>query len=566
MRIELDGIALDAAPGESLLSLTRRANLDADSLREKPLAAQIGGEIFNLNVEPVVMEESGPRLRRAVRQAGGNIALLRFSDDLGRRVYERTLQYVLLLAIHRCFPGARALVRYSLGQGLYLTIEKSPALAAEDVALLTEECRRIIAEDIPLRRERLDISEAIAFYDSHGLHDKARLLQWRKFNYYDCYRAGDFLEYFYGEMAPSTGYAAVFALQFDAPGLVMLLPDREEPSGPAVYAKSPKLAAVFAESDQWARLMRCDNVMDLNDMTTSGDVRELVRINEALHEKRYASIADAIVKRGARAVMVAGPSSSGKTTSANRLYTHLRVLGKSPVLLSLDNYYIDRDKILPGPDGEVDLEHIETLDIPRFNEDLSRLIAGEQVEVPVFDFKTGRRAEKGHLIQVGTEEPLIVEGIHGLNQRMLSPSIPAESVFRVYVSALTTMNLDDHNRIRTTDVRLLRRMVRDYETRNASVEHTLSMWRSVQRGERTWIFPYQEQADAIFNTTLVYELAVLKKHIFPLLLQVTPESPYYAAVRSIIKYLNYVQDADIEDEIPPTSILREFIGGNAFYR
>ena len=308
------------------------------------------------------------------------------------------------------------------------------------------------------------------------------------------------------------------------------------------------------------------NVADLNEMVENGSVRELIRVNEALHEKRYAAIADDIVQRGARAVMVAGPSSSGKTTSANRLYTHLRVLGKNPVLISLDNYYIDRDKIQPDENGELDLESIDTLDVARFNQDLEALIDGKLVETPIFDFKVGRRAPKGREIQVAAGEPMIIEGIHGLNQRMISPSIPAEAVFRVYISALTTLNLDDHNRIRTTDIRLLRRLVRDYETRGASVEHTMSMWPSVQRGERTWIFPYQEQADALFNTTLVYEPAVLKKHIYPLLLQVTEDSPYYADVHSIIKFLNYFQEAEVEDEIPPTSILREFIGGNAFYR
>ncbi len=565
MELTIEGKPVKASPGESLLSIIQKAGLDAPALEERPLAAQIGGNIYSLHIDPIHENENGSGPRSAVRQAKGKIKLLRYNDDLGRRVYERTLQYVLLMAVRSLWPQSRVFVRYSLGPGVYVTIDKSPRLCQADVDALTQKCQEIIEENLPLRRERLDINEAITFYKNEGQLDKVRLLQWRKFDFYDCYRQGDFLEYFYGEMAPSTGYVSVFALQFLSPGLIMLMPDENDPSRPGVHQPSPKLASVFAQSDEWGRLLQCATVADLNDMVEDGSIRELVRVSEALHEKSYAAIADSIVTRGARAVMVAGPSSSGKTTSANRLYTHLRVLGKCPVLLSLDNYYIDRDKIIPDENGQIDLEHINTLDVERFNQDLELLIAGEPVEVPVFDFLCGRRAPQGIEIQVGKDEPLIIEGIHGLNQRMLSPAIPKDSVFRVFVSALTTLNLDDHNRIRTTDIRLLRRMVRDFETRGASVERTMSMWDSVQKGERTWIFPFQEQADVFFNTALAYEPAVLKKHIFPLLLCVGEESPYYAAARSIVKFLNYFQEADVETEIPPTSILREFIGGNTFY-
>ncbi|MEA5060150.1 MAG: nucleoside kinase [Candidatus Pelethousia sp.] len=566
MQLYLDNIPVEAECGETILTLVHRAGLDAQDLMHRPLAAQIGGAIYTLNNNPIHNTDTGTRPRRAVREAGGHIKLLRYGDDLGKRVYERTLQYVLLMAFRQLWPGARVQVHYSLGPGVYMTVDKEPALCQKDLDALKSRCQAIIDSDIPFIRERLDIGEAIAFFEKEEQRDKVRLLQWRKFSYFDCYRQGDYLDYFYGEMAPSTGYVKVFDLQFVSPGVVMLMPDPTDPEKPGKYNPSPKFAAIFAQSDEWGRLLHCANVADLNEMVENGSVRELIRVSEALHAKSYANIADSIVERGARAVMVAGPSSSGKTTSANRLYTHLRVLGKTPVLISLDNYYIDRDKLFPDQNGEIDLESIDTLDVERFNMDLERLLAGKRVEIPIFDFKTGRRAPKGMEIQVGKEEPLIVEGIHGLNKRMLSPSIPADSIFRVYVSALTTLNLDDHNRIRTTDIRLLRRMVRDYETRGATVEHTMSMWPSVQRGEQTWIFPYQEQADALFNTALAYEPAVLKKHIFPLLLMVTEESPYYASVRSVIKFLNYFQEADVEDEIPPISILREFIGGNTFYR
>ena len=566
MQLYLDTIPIDAQPGETLLELVRRAGLDADDLAHKPLAAQIGGEVYTLNNDPIHETEDGPCPRKSVQRAGGKITLLRYGDDLGRRVYERTLQYVALMAMRQLWPEARVQIRYSLGPGVYMTVEKTPALSPEDIQTLSGRCAQIIQEDLPLLRERLDVEEAIRFYEKEGQQDKVRLLRWRKFSYFDCYRQGDYLDYFYGEMAPSTGYVRVYGFRYEPPGLVMILPDDDDPNRLGVYKRSPKFAAAFAQSDAWSQLLQCDNVADLNEMVQNGSVRELIRINEALHEKSYARIADSILERGARAIMVAGPSSSGKTTSANRLYTHLRVLGKHPVLISLDNYYIDRDKIQPNAQGEIDLESIDTLDVAQFNQDLERLLAGEMVETPVFDFKTGRRAPKGLKIQVDKNDPLIIEGIHGLNQRMISPSIPPEAIFRVFITALTTLNLDDHNRIRTSDIRLLRRLVRDHETRGASVEHTMSMWPSVQRGEKTWIFPYQEQADAILNTALVYEPAVLKKHIFPLLLAVSEDSPHYAAIRSIIKFLNYFQEADVEDEIPPTSILREFIGGNTFYR
>lgn len=346
----------------------------------------------------------------------------------------------------------------------------------------------------------------------------------------------------------------------------MLLPRDSEPDCISEYRHQPKLAEVFRKSDRWGMLMQCDTASELNELVSSGNIRELIRVNEALHERSYAKLADRIVNRRARAVMVAGPSSSGKTTSANRLATQLRTLNQHPVMISLDNYYLDRDEIPVGENGERDFENIDTLDIPRFNADLASLLRGGEAETPVFDFKAGRRAKETRVLKTGPDQPLIIEGIHGLNRRMLSPEIPEQAVYRVYVSALTTLNLDDHNRIRTTDVRLLRRLVRDHATRNASMEETLSMWPTVRRGEEKWIFPFQEQADAIFNTTLVYEIAVLKKYVYPLLQEVPRKSPCYLQARNLVKFLNYFLDADVEDEIPPTSVLREFIGGNAFYR
>ena len=551
MKITADSMVCEIKHGESLLDAVKKLDLDMMSLASRPLAAQIGGEVFSLRYTPF---------------KDVDIHLLNYKEEAGRRVYERTLQFIFIAAVRRLFPAARVCVRYTLGPGLYITIDKEPALGEQDVLKLEAEMRNIVRAAIPLERKRLDIKDAIDFYERDGQTDKAALLKWRKFSYFDVYTIGGYMDYFYGEMAPSTDYADVFRLKFVEGAVILLMPRSDEPDVPSDYEPLPKLGIVFKQSDDWGKLMHCSTVGELNTLVSTGRIRELVRVNEALHEKSYANIADKIVAHSARAVLVAGPSSSGKTTSANRLATQLRVLGQDPKMLSLDNYYLDRDAIPADKNGQKDLEHINTLDIPRFSSDLAALMRGEQVEVPVFDFLTGKRAKEGIVMQLHPDEPLIIEGIHALNP-LLNDDIDRDKLFRVYVSALTTLNIDDHNRIHTTDARLLRRLVRDYETRGASMEHTLSMWPSVRRGEEKWIFPYQENADALFNTTLVYEVSVLKKYVYPLLQEVPRESPCYAAARDITKVLNYFLDADgIEDEIPPTSILREFIGGCTFYR
>ena len=349
-------------------------------------------------------------------------------------------------------------------------------------------------------------------------------------------------------------------------GFVFVYPDDTNPDVCAKVPSMPNFFAVYNEGERWCGLMECETVADLNDLTGSGRIRELIRVNEALHEKRYSQIADQVCRRGARVVMLAGPSSSGKTTSAHRLATQLRVYGKKPILMSLDDYYIDRDKIAPGPDGKLDLEHINTLDTDLFRQDIHSLLDGEEVSLPTFNFLTGRREWRGDTLRLNPDSVVIVEGLHGLNPLMLPENVDKNLIFRMYVSPLLPLNLDDHNRIPTSYLRLLRRIVRDYETRGSSVQRTLDMWDSVRQGEKRWIFPYQENADVIFNSSTLYELAVLKKHIFPLLTAVEPEEECYDEVRNIVKVLNYVQEADVDDEIPPTSLVREFIGGNTFYR
>ena len=569
MQLYIDGRPIVASVGDSLLDLIKRLGLDSNDLRTRPLAATIAGETFTLNYVPVREREGRScrvTLRRAMRASEGKVRLERYDSIKGRRVYERTMLFVFLLAMRELYAGARVRICYAVGAGLYATVDHTQPLDEGDIARIRARMDAIVAADYKLERRRLDIDDAIEFFEKDGQSDKVRLLEWRQFTYFDIYRHEDYVDYFYGEMAPSTGYVGTFDVQLQAPGLFLLRPSDENPNIPATHVQMPRLTAVFNESEEWGRLMHCECVADLNDMVLNGSVRTLIRVNEALHEKRFAALADEIVHRKARAVLIAGPSSSGKTTSANRLCTQLRVHGKTPVLLSLDDYYIDRDQIAPDENGEVDLEHINTIDTALFCENLAGLIAGKRVQIPRFDFVSQRRVWEEHYLQVDPDTPLVIEGLHALNPAMMPDTVEKDLIFRLYVSALTTLNLDDHNRIPTTQIRQLRRMVRDYETRGASIEKTLSMWESVRRGEDRWIFPFQESADAILNTTLVYEPAVLKKHIFPLLTAVQPESPYYDEIHSIVKFLNYFVEANVEDEIPPTSILREFIGGNTFYR
>lgn len=566
MELCIDGRKIQAKPGQTLLELIGLLGLDGCDLVNRPIAARIAGEVFNLNYVPVRrsdVTQDRLSIRRAMAASGGKVHLLYYSDPTGKDVYDRTVQFVLFLALHRLWPNARAIMNCTVGPALFVEVTGAADFCVE---ALKKELEELVRKDIPLCRRRVTTQEAIRQFLASGNEDKARLLQWRTEPFFDQYAYEDFADYYYGELAPSTGYMQTWDVLPAEGGFLFVYPDTTDPSRTATYVEMPNFLSVSQEGQRWCELMECETVADLNDLVGSGRIRELIRVNEALHEKRYSQIADMICTRGAKAVMLAGPSSSGKTTSANRLATQLRVQGRKPILMGLDDYYIDREKIAPGPDGKLDLEHINTIDTELFGQHIRDLLEGKEVELPSFNFVTGRREWKGHKLHLTDRSVIIVEGLHALNPVLLPQNLDKNLVFRLYVSPLIPLNLDDHNRIPTSLLRLLRRTVRDYETRGSTVESTMAMWDSVRRGEKRWIFPYQEYADVIFNSSTLYELAVLKKHIYPLLIAVPPEEACYEQVRAIVKILNYVCEADVDDEIPPTSLVREFIGGNSFYR
>lgn len=566
MKLYIDNHEFNARADMSLFDMIKELGLYSGKLSSDPIVAKLAGRVFTLNYVPLRSKDISPdreSIRTAVEASGGIVRLYRYSDPSGREAYARTAQFILFLAFKRLYPKAVAKMSCTLGNSMFFSISGADEFSANELA---DEVQKIVDEDIPLLRKRIPIDKAIAYYESAGNEDKVRLLKYRGKDYFTIYEHEDYADYFYGEMAPSTGFLRSWSIVEAKDGFIFVLPDAKNPDRVSVYREMPNFFNVYSEGERWSELMGCETLADLNELTENGKIRELIRVNEALHEKRFSQIADMVCARGAKAVMLAGPSSSGKTTSANRLATQLRVHGKKPILMSLDDYYIDRDKIAPGPDGKIDLEHINTIDTELFGQNLRDLFEGKEVEIPTFSFKLGKRIWTGHKMKLSDNSVIIVEGIHGLNPMLVPKDLSPNLVFRVYVSPLLPLNFDYHNRIPTSTLRLLRRTVRDFESRGASVQRTLDMWDSVRRGEERWIFPYQENADVIFNSSTLYELAVIKKYIYPLLVQVPPSDECYEQVRAMVGLLNYVKEADVEDEIPPTSIVREFIGGNSFYR
>ncbi|MDO5022341.1 MAG: nucleoside kinase [Eubacteriales bacterium] len=491
--------------------------------------------------------------------------LLTYKDEEGRRIYERSLRFVLLIAAKRAFPHAKVRIEHSVGEGIYIVFEDW-RLYPNDVKHLEGVMRDIIKEDLPFVKRRLSKKEAIEYFSATGDEEKSRLLAYRPYEHFNVYECGGVTEYFYGAMLPSTGKVGVFSLKHFSPGFVMLLPSLENPEKPAAYLSSPKQMATFAQSNYWCRVLECSDAADLNDLIRKNKLGDFIRVNEALHDKSIADIAQDILLRGSRAVFVSGPSSSGKTTFANRLQIHLRVLGLQPIIISLDDFYRNRNELPLEEDGEPDLEALNALEVPLIRTCINSLIEGKETQMPRFDFVSQRQNKQAYTLKISANQPIIIEGIHALNPQLHKDFNP-KLIFKVYISELTCLNLDAHNRIRTTDARLLRRIVRDMHFRNTPPLRTLEMWDKVRRGESKWVFPFQEEADIMFNSALHYELPVLKRFSYDIIREIPKENPQYLKVSRIIKILHYMLPAPEESlkDIPPLSILREFIGGNTLY-
>ncbi len=543
MKIICGNKTLELEHGMSIMQCLDALGMDMTGV----LAVQQGGRVLELT---------------DVLTRDGEIRPLTLQDEEGRRIYERSLRFVLLLAFRRLMPGQRVRIEYSVGGGLFLHTP-GRTLTEADAQAICAEMRRIVEADLPFDKREWSLDDAIAYFEEDGQPDKVELLKRRPVPFFNMYQCGDMHEYFYGAMVPSTGYVRAFDVQhMPGRGLVVLTADPEKPDQAAEYIDRPKHLRVFEQSAKWCSILGVQNAPDIHKMLENKQLRAFIRVNEALHDKAIADIAEVIAQKGSRIIMIAGPSSSGKTTTTGRLAIHLRVLGLQPVMISLDDYYRNRDELPREADGSIDLEALHTIDVPLFREHMQRLLDGETVEIPRYSFHTGNRMEHGVPLCLQPGQPVLVEGIHGLNPALVE-GIDDSVIHRIFVSALTCINLDDHNRIRTTDVRLLRRIVRDNQFRSTPPEETLAMWPSVRRGEEKWIFPHQERADSMFNTALHYELPVLGHYAYKLLKAIPPESPHYLTARRLVKMLNYFPDISegVLDEVPPLSLLREFVGG-----
>ncbi|WP_054697074.1 nucleoside kinase [Syntrophomonas palmitatica] len=490
------------------------------------------------------------------------LELVDVSSEAGMRIYRRSAAFLLIKACRDLFPERKLVIKHSLSNGLFCEFLEHPC-EDKDIESLESYMREMAANDMPIKKEIVSKEQARQIFTRQGQADKVKLFEFRDKDHVHICELDGFYEYFYGYMVTRTGVIDHFKLFCYPPGMILQTPEKEDPEFIKPYIHQPKLARVFQEAKKWAEMLEIPHVAALNDMIEFGDIADMIRVNEALHEKKIASIADMICSDPRiRLVLIAGPSSSGKTTFAQRLLIQLRVNGRRPVSISLDNYFVNRDRTPRDENGEYDFEALEALRLERFNQDLLGLIRGEIVEMPVYNFKSGCCEPMGIPMKVPPGEPIIIEGIHGLNDKLTSLILP-EQKFKIYISALTQLNIDYTNRIPTTDSRLIRRIVRDARTRGYSAINTLKQWPSVRRGEEKNIFPYQENADVMFNSSLVYELSVLKPVAEPLLREITADYPEHMEARRLLKFLSYFRPLST-DAVPTTSIIREFVGQGCF--
>lgn len=487
-------------------------------------------------------------------------------DKPGMQAYERSATLLLLKAIYNVAGHENiedVTVCFSVTRGFYIEVEGNVRLDEEMLSKLRAYMRDLVSRDVPIEKRSVHTDEAVELFGKHRMYDKERLFSYRRVSKVNIYSIDGFEDYFYGYMVPSTGYLKYFDLCLYEKGLVLMLPSGREPETVQKFVPQPKLFHVLHESEEWGRELGVSTVGELNDYIVHKDISELILVQEALQEKRLAEIASAVKAReGCKFVMIAGPSSSGKTTFSHRLSIQLKAHGMTPHPIAVDNYFLNRDQTPRDEFGEYDFESLKSIDVEQFNQDMSDLLDGKTVQLPSFNFKLGVREYNGDYKKLGPNDILVIEGIHGLNPEM-SYSLPEESKFKIYISALTQLNIDEHNRIPTTDGRLIRRIIRDARTRGTTAQKTINMWPSVRRGEERNIFPYQEQADAMFNSALIYELAVLKMYAEPLLFGIPKDAPEYLEAKRLLKFFDYFLPV-VSEVIPKNSILREFIGGSCF--
>ncbi|MCL4407211.1 MAG: nucleoside kinase [Thermotogae bacterium] len=494
----------------------------------------------------------------------GELDFIDLTSEDGVRIYQRGLMFIAYVASKEIFPNKKMRVRYSLGKGIYCEFEGWEP-SESDLASLKEKMLELVKMDVPFLKEELYKFDALELFAKHNMKDKIELLKYRTKSTINVYWFGSNFNYYYGHMVPSTSYIDLFDVVKIDHGFVLVHPDITSPNELPTYIPQVKMAKAYGDRAKWGKIVGMETAGDLNRIVSEGRSRELIMMCELLHEKEISKIADDITSKGTvKLVLCAGPSSSGKTTFSKRLSLQLKVNGFEPYPISLDDYFVERDKTPLGHDGKPDFESIEALDLELFSRNMNDVFSGKSVELPKFNFKTGKREYKGDIVKSSDKTILVVEGIHGLNP-LMTKNFDSALVYKIYVSALTQTSLDEDNRIPTTDVRIIRRMIRDYNFRGHSALMTLQMWPSVRMGEEKNIFPYQEAANVMFNSALPYEPAVLKNFAMPLLLQVDNSTPEYSQARRLIRFLDYFLSIIDFDVIPSTSIIREFIGSSYFH-
>lgn len=541
--------------------------------REYPdgtLLGTIAEEVQSSCRDRILLAVMNGKLRELFKRAkdGAEITFLTDRDKPGIQTYHRSMTLLFMKAF-RDIAGqeeaGRASVEFSLGKGLFIRLKDGENPSPQLAARIRERMEELVRDSLPIEKRSVHTEEAVELFRRNGMPDKEKLFYYRRVSRVNIYRLGDYEDYYYGYMVPNTGYLKYFDLLAYENGFLLMMPDENDPETvPSFEEDRKKLFRVMEESDEWGKKLKAGCVGELNEQIAAGKCGELILIQEALQEKKIGEIASAIIQaENKKFVMIAGPSSSGKTTFARRLSIQLQAQGMTPHPISVDDYFVDREHTPRDENGNYNFEALECIDLEKFNQDMNDLLAGKVIELPRFNFKTGKREYKGEMLSIGENDILVIEGIHCLNDRM-SEHLPKENKFKIYISALTQLNVDEHNRIPTTDGRLLRRMVRDARTRGNTAQETIRMWPSVRRGEEENIFPYQEEADVMFNSSMVYELAVLKQYAEPILFSVPRDSREYLEAKRLLKFLDYFLGVD-SSQVPGNSLIREFIGGSCFH-